>query len=56
VEKKELEVKSTVARLLVQFFKEAGVRHIFGVSGHSVFDITDALYGDPEIPVRTGDA
>jgi thiamine pyrophosphate-dependent acetolactate synthase large subunit-like protein len=49
-------VKSTVARLIVQFFKEAGVRHIFGVSGHSVFDITDALYGDPEIPVRTGDA
>ncbi len=42
-------MKSTVARLIVQFFKEAGVRHIFGVSGHSVFDITDALYGDPEI-------
>jgi acetolactate synthase I/II/III large subunit len=49
VEKKELEVQSTVARLIVQFFKEAGVRHIFGVSGHSVFDITDALYGEPEI-------
>ena len=42
-------MKSSVARLIVQFFKEAGVRHIFGVSGHSVFDITDALYGDPEI-------
>jgi acetolactate synthase-1/2/3 large subunit len=42
-------MKSTVARLIVQFFKEAGVRHIFGVSGHSVFDVTDALYGDPEI-------
>jgi acetolactate synthase-1/2/3 large subunit len=42
-------MKSSIARLIVQFFKEAGVRHIFGVSGHSVFDITDALYGDPEI-------
>ena len=42
-------MKSIVARLIVQFFKEAGVGHIFGVSGHSVFDITDALYGDPEI-------
>jgi acetolactate synthase-1/2/3 large subunit len=42
-------MKSSVARFIVEFFKEAGVRHIFGVSGHSVFDITDALYGDPEI-------
>jgi acetolactate synthase-1/2/3 large subunit len=42
-------MKSSVARLIVRFFKEAGVSHIFGVSGHSVFDITDALYGDPEI-------
>ncbi|HEY3304448.1 MAG TPA: thiamine pyrophosphate-binding protein [Candidatus Binatia bacterium] len=42
-------MKSSVARLIVQFLKEAGVRHIFGLSGHSVFDITDALYGDPEI-------
>ena len=42
-------MKISVARLIVQFLKEAGVRHIFGVSGHSVFDITDALYGDPEI-------
>ncbi|OGQ81382.1 MAG: hypothetical protein A3F90_12990 [Deltaproteobacteria bacterium RIFCSPLOWO2_12_FULL_60_19] len=42
-------MKLSVARLIVQFLKEAGVRHIFGLSGHSVFDITDALYGDPEI-------
>jgi acetolactate synthase-1/2/3 large subunit len=42
-------MKSSVARFIVQFLKEAGVSHIFGVSGHSVFDITDALYGDPEI-------
>ena len=42
-------MKTSVARLLVRFLKEAGVRHIFGVSGHSIFDITDALYGDPEI-------
>jgi acetolactate synthase-1/2/3 large subunit len=41
-------MKSTVARLIVRFFKEAGVSHIFGVSGHSIFDITDALYGHPE--------
>lgn len=39
----------SVARLIVQFLKEAGVRHVFGLTGHSVFDITDALYGDPEI-------
>jgi len=42
-------MRSSVARFIVRFLKEAGVRHIFGVSGHSVFDITDALYGDPEI-------
>jgi acetolactate synthase-1/2/3 large subunit len=42
-------MKSTVAQLVVRFFKEAGVRHIFGVTGHSVFDIIDALYGDPDI-------
>lgn len=42
-------MKSTVAQLVVRFFKEAGVRHIFGVTGHSVFDITDGLYDDPEI-------
>ncbi len=42
-------MKTSVARFIVQFFKEASVRHIFGVSGHSVFDITDALYSDPEI-------
>ena len=42
-------MKLSVARLIVQFLKEAGVRHIFGLSGHSVFDITDALYGDAEI-------
>jgi len=42
-------MKTSVARFLVQFLKEAGVSHIFGVTGHSIFDITDALYGDPEI-------
>jgi thiamine pyrophosphate-dependent acetolactate synthase large subunit-like protein len=42
-------MKFSVARFIVRFLKEAGVRHLFGVSGHSIFDITDALYGDPEI-------
>jgi acetolactate synthase-1/2/3 large subunit len=49
MEKKEIGMKSSIARFIVQFLKEAGVRHVFGVSGHSVFDITDALYGDPDI-------
>jgi acetolactate synthase I/II/III large subunit len=42
-------MKSSVAQFIVRFLKECGVRHLFGVSGHSIFDITDALYGDPEI-------
>ncbi|MGH7765889.1 MAG: thiamine pyrophosphate-binding protein, partial [Candidatus Binatia bacterium] len=42
-------MKSSVARLIVQFLKEAGVGHVFGLSGHSVFDITDALYDNPGI-------
>lgn len=42
-------MQSTVAEVLVQYLKEAGVRHIFGVSGHSIFDITDALYREPAI-------
>jgi acetolactate synthase-1/2/3 large subunit len=49
VEEEETVMKSSVARLIVQFLKEAGVGHVFGLSGHSVFDITDALYGDPDI-------
>ncbi|HTM08029.1 MAG TPA: thiamine pyrophosphate-binding protein [Verrucomicrobiae bacterium] len=42
-------MKSTVARFIVELLKDAGVSTIFGVTGHSVFDITDAMYGDPEI-------
>ena len=37
------------ARLIVEFLKETGVRHIFGLSGHSLFPITDALYAEPAI-------
>ena len=39
----------TVAQVLVRFLKEQGVRHVFGVSGHSIFDITDAIYQEPDI-------
>lgn len=34
----------SVAQILVRYLKEIGARYVFGVSGHSVFDITDALY------------
>ena len=39
----------TVAQVLVRFLKEQGVRHVFGVSGHSIFDVTDAIYQEPDI-------
>ena len=42
-------MKSTVARFIVELLKEAGIDTVFGVTGHSVFDITDALYGDGAI-------
>ncbi len=42
-------MKATVARFIVELLKEADVDTVFGVTGHSVFDITDALYGDPAI-------
>ncbi|MBI4489619.1 MAG: thiamine pyrophosphate-binding protein, partial [Deltaproteobacteria bacterium] len=42
-------MKIPVAQVLIRYLKEIGTRYIFGVSGHSVFDITDALYGEPEI-------
>jgi thiamine pyrophosphate-dependent acetolactate synthase large subunit-like protein len=42
-------MKLTLAQVLVRFLKEAGVRHIFGVSGHSIFDLTDAIYLEPGI-------
>lgn len=42
-------MKKSVAKILVECLKERGVGYIFGLSGHSVFDITDALYGDSKI-------
>jgi acetolactate synthase-1/2/3 large subunit len=42
-------MRATVARYIVELLKDAGVDTIFGVTGHSVFDITDALYGDSAI-------
>jgi len=42
-------MRSTVARFIVEFLKEAGVGAVFGVTGHSVFDLTDALYGDAAV-------
>ena len=42
-------MKISVAQLIVQFLKEARVPYIFGLSGHSIFPITDALYTEPNI-------
>jgi acetolactate synthase I/II/III large subunit len=39
----------TVAEVLVRYLREQGVSHVFGVSGHSIFDITDAIYQEPGI-------
>ena len=42
-------MQMTVAQVLVRYLKEQGVHHVFGVSGHSIFDITDAIYLEPDI-------
>jgi acetolactate synthase I/II/III large subunit len=38
-----------IAALIVEFLEKAGVTHIFGLTGHSIFPITDALYAAPNI-------
>lgn len=42
-------MKMTVAQILARYLHDAGVRKVFGVSGHSLFDITDAIYLEPEL-------
>jgi acetolactate synthase-1/2/3 large subunit len=42
-------MKISVARLIVKFLKEAGIPYLFGLSGHSIFPITDALYAEPDL-------
>jgi acetolactate synthase-1/2/3 large subunit len=42
-------MKISVARLIVQFLKEAKVPYLFGLSGHSIFPLTDALYGEADL-------
>jgi acetolactate synthase-1/2/3 large subunit len=42
-------MRISVARLVVEFLKQAKVSHLFGLSGHSIFPLTDALYGDREV-------
>ena len=42
-------MKLSVARLIVQFLSATGVRYVFGLSGHSIFPITDAFYSEPGI-------
>src|SRR5688500_7982817 len=37
-------MKMTVAQFIIRYLKEQGVEHIFGMSGHSCFTITDAIY------------
>ncbi|MFI5265906.1 MAG: thiamine pyrophosphate-binding protein [Chloroflexota bacterium] len=38
-----------LAEYLVHRLKELGVRHVFGVTGHSIFQITDAIFREPGI-------
>jgi TPP-dependent trihydroxycyclohexane-1,2-dione (THcHDO) dehydratase len=40
---------SSLADYLVSALKQLGVRHIFGVTGHSIFQITDAIDRQPGI-------
>jgi acetolactate synthase-1/2/3 large subunit len=47
-------MKMTVSEVLVRYLKQAGVRYIFGVSGHSIFDLTDAIYVEPDIDFVPG--
>src|SRR5687768_4805700 len=42
-------MKMTVAQVLARYLHDAGVRKLFGVSGHSLFDITDAIYLEPDL-------
>ena len=42
-------MKISVARLIVEFLKEARVPYLFGLSGHSIFPITDALYAESDV-------
>jgi acetolactate synthase-1/2/3 large subunit len=42
-------MKMTVAQVLARYLHDAGVRKIFGVSGHSIFDITDAIYLESDL-------
>ncbi len=40
-------MKMTVAQVLSRYLADAGVHKLFGVSGHSLFAITDAIYQEP---------
>lgn len=40
-------MKMTVARVLARFLRQAGIEYVFGVSGHPLFDITDAIHQEP---------
>ncbi len=42
-------MKISVARLIAEFLNEAKVPYLFGLTGHSIFPITDALYAAPDI-------
>lgn len=42
-------MKLTVADVLAKFLKEASIEYVFGVAGHPLFAITDALYREPGI-------
>ena len=42
-------MKISVANLIVRFLKAARVPYLFGLSGHSIFPITDAVYAEPDV-------
>jgi len=46
---KRSSMKISVANLIVRFLKAARVPYLFGLSGHSIFPITDAVYAEPDV-------
>lgn len=42
-------MRMSVAKILIEYLKQTGVNCIFGLIGHSLFDITDALYSQREL-------
>jgi acetolactate synthase-1/2/3 large subunit len=46
---KRSSMKISVANVIVRFLKAARVPYLFGLSGHSIFPIAEAVYAEPDI-------